>query len=100
MVPKDWHTQNSTLVDDTGLHCKLKRLMPIVGCEADAVAFNEELRHSLLSDAAHRDEVKTVLTDGSYSSGPRHLEGQTAARFEHCLVQVPSKIRCVVQIPL
>jgi hypothetical protein len=30
-VPKDWHTQCSTLADGAGLLSKLKRLYPIVG---------------------------------------------------------------------
>lgn len=30
-VPKDWHTQCSTLADESGLLVKLKRLYPIVG---------------------------------------------------------------------
>jgi hypothetical protein len=30
-VPKDWHTQCSTLAGDSGMLTKLKRLYPIVG---------------------------------------------------------------------
>lgn len=30
-VPKDWHTQCSTLADGGGMLSKLKRLYPIVG---------------------------------------------------------------------
>lgn len=62
--------------------------MPIVGCEADAVAYKEEERRSLRSDEALQGEDKTVLWDGSYSSGPRTLHGDLTARIEHCLAQV------------
>lgn len=62
--------------------------MPIVGCEADAVAYNEEERRSLRSNDANQGEDKTVLRDGSYSSGPRTLHGDLTARIEHCLAQV------------
>lgn len=91
MVPKDWHTQNSTLASDDGLLTKLKRLMPIVGCEADAVAFHEDERRSLRSDERHCHEDKTVLRDGSYSSGPRSLVGSLTARIEHCVVTAESE---------
>ena len=60
------------------------------GCEEDAVAFQEESSRSLRSDEQHATEPKTVLPDGSYSTGPRALAGLTAARFEHCLVRLPA----------
>jgi hypothetical protein len=50
------------------------------------VAFEEESRRSLRSEAQHAAEPKTVLPDGSYSTGPRVLTDLMAARFEHCLV--------------
>ena len=37
-VPRDWHTQCSTLADGAGLLTKLKRLYPIVGEQRRAVA--------------------------------------------------------------
>ena len=51
------------------------------------MAFQEESSRSLLSDEQRATEPKTVLPDGSYSTGPRVLAGLTAARFEHCLVR-------------
>ena len=56
----DWHTQHSTQADANGLISKLKRLMPIVGCEADAVAFEEEERRSLVTLPDAPGEAKTV----------------------------------------
>ena len=56
----DWHTQHSTQADSNGLISKLKRLMPIVGCEADAVAFEEEERRSLVALPEAPHEAKTV----------------------------------------
>lgn len=84
MVPKDWHTQTSSLASDEGLLTKLKRLMPIVGCEADAVAFTEDRRAALQPEQG----AQTMLPDGSYSTGPVALGDDLAARVEHCLVQV------------
>ncbi len=84
MVPKDWHTQTSSLASDEGLLTKLKRLMPIVGCEADAVAFTEDRRAALQPEQG----AQTMLPDGSYSTGPMALGDDLAARVEHCLVQV------------
>lgn len=50
------------------------------------MAYTEDERRSLRTDDAHRGESKTVLPDGSYSTGPRLLRGLTRARVEHCLV--------------
>ena len=56
----DWHTQHSTIAGPEGLTSQLKRLMPIVGCEADAVAFEEETRQSLRALPEAAGEAKTV----------------------------------------
>lgn len=56
----DWHTQHSTLAGAEGLSSKLKRLMPIVGCEADAVAFEEVESHTLRALPDAFGEAKTV----------------------------------------
>ena len=56
----DWHTQHSTLAGPDGITSKLKRLMPIVGCEADAVAFEEEERYALRVLPEALGEAKTV----------------------------------------
>ncbi len=90
MVPKDWHTQTSTLASDEGLLTTLKRLMPIVGCEADAVAFTEDRRASLQPDGGGQ----TVLPDGSYSCAPLVLGDELTARVEHCIVKVRRGAPC------
>eukprot|EP00891_Asterochloris_glomerata_P004081 jgi/Astpho2/4081/Aster-x0190 len=82
----DWQTQCSMLATDEGLTYSLKRLMPTVGCEADAQAFTEDSRTALRS-MQHPDEDKTVLACGCYSAGPRNLGAAgDQARFEHCLM--------------
>jgi hypothetical protein len=60
----DWASQCSMLATPEGLRYKLRRLMPTVGCEADAVAFTEE-------GAAAAAGALAVLPDGSYSLGAR-----------------------------
>ena len=66
----DWHTQHSTLAGAAGLTSKLKRLFPIVGCEADAVAFEEQETQTLsaLPDAA--GEAKTVREPTAKARNP------------------------------
>lgn len=56
----DWHTQHSTLAGAAGLSSKLKRLFPIVGCEADAVAFEEQETQTLRTQPDAAGEAKTV----------------------------------------
>lgn len=38
----DWQCQCSMLCDEEGMKCVTRKLMPTVGCEADAIAFTEE----------------------------------------------------------
>jgi hypothetical protein len=38
----DWQCQCSMLCDAEGMKCVTRKLMPTVGCEADAIAFTEE----------------------------------------------------------
>ncbi len=71
---------------DSCIHFRVVFIDLLPGCEADAVAYTEDERRSLRTDDAHRGESKTVLPDGSYSTGPRLLRGLTRARVEHCLV--------------
>ena len=76
-------TQCSSLAEGNTLLRKLKRLMPTVGCEADAVAFNEEQqRTEFVQESVAPCSV--FLPDGSYSL-PCSLAGHpTKARAEHC----------------
>ena len=71
----DWHTQHSTKADSHGLISKLKRLMPIVGCEADAVAFEEEERRSLLALPVSPGEAKTVHYANDIQAGSECATG-------------------------
>ncbi|KAK9823574.1 hypothetical protein WJX72_003936 [[Myrmecia] bisecta] len=79
----DWQSQCSMLASDSGLQYTLRRMMPSVGCEADATAFTEEAQHSLKTATEQTGEAKTIMPNGSYSIGPRRLEG--TARIESCL---------------
>mmetsp|Transcript_97 Transcript_97/g.213 ORF Transcript_97/g.213 Transcript_97/m.213 type:complete len:390 (-) Transcript_97:26-1195(-) len=40
----DWQCQCSMTCDEEGVSCVTRKLMPTVGCEADAIAFTEEAR--------------------------------------------------------
>lgn len=80
----DWHTQHSTRADSDGLISKLKRLMPIVGCEADAVAFEEEERRSLLALPEAPGEAKTVRLSIRHQAGGR-LQVTRSSHWMVCL---------------
>ncbi|MEW5318748.1 MAG: hypothetical protein WDW38_009943 [Sanguina aurantia] len=75
---------------------KLKRMMPTVGCEADAVAFMEEAS-SLWQDLDGPGGELPVLENGSYFSGSRLLQpGPTpskAAALEMCLAAADGRSR-------
>ena len=58
-------TQCSTVAEDSTLRRKLKRLMPTVGCEADAVAFTEEERVTDIDTERRQSQV--FASDGSWS---------------------------------
>jgi hypothetical protein len=69
----DWQTQCSSLATDTSFQVTARKLMPIVGCEADAVAFNED--GLKLWDAEEGPALLPVLPSGSYSHGEQHSRG-------------------------
>ena len=78
--------------------CLLKRLMPTVGCEADAQSFNEEKRHLFASSTSLTDSHQAVLDDGSYTAASSfELSSETSMRFEHCLVTSEGRRIRVVQ---
>lgn len=58
-------TQCSTLAEGSTLRRTLKRLMPTVGCEADAVAFTEEERITDID--TERQQSQVFAADGSWS---------------------------------
>jgi hypothetical protein len=73
-----------------------RRMMPTVGCEADAVAFTEG-GQEMLSDKSSSHIV--FAADGRYSYGPENLvsEGRTKAAFEHCFTVEPRRRLRVIQ---
>jgi hypothetical protein len=78
----DWTHMTSTLVSDDGLSNAVKKFMPTVGCEADAVAFVEEGHQALRTLEEHRGEAKTISAEGSYRLG--NLKGLSVWR---CLLR-------------
>jgi hypothetical protein len=77
----DWTSQCSMLADATGLQYTLRRLMPTVGCEADAVAFTEDLQAMFPPGGA------AITAEGGYSTGPSSdlsSKDLFKAQSEHC----------------
>uniref|UniRef100_A0A7R9VFF0 DUF3598 domain-containing protein n=1 Tax=Chlamydomonas euryale TaxID=1486919 RepID=A0A7R9VFF0_9CHLO len=86
----DWQEQCSMLADASAgtLHFRVRRMMPTVGCEADAVAFEEESTLLWQRDGGGADgaAVRTVLQDGSYLAAPATLPTDAkSAHVEVCL---------------
>ncbi|BDA40359.1 hypothetical protein COCOBI_01-0120 [Coccomyxa sp. Obi] len=91
----DWQSLCSMQVNgQEGLRYSLKRMMPTVGCEADAVAFTEEAQEGL--SAAEASELGGSTwpgglpwaPDGSYALVPLHIGDEEAKlRVESCLVR-------------
>ena len=79
----DWQTQTSCLVRDGTFRRLCKRLMPTVGCEADAVAFEED------SASVPLDLTGPLIpgADGSYVLAPLALSSLNSLKvvMEHCL---------------
>lgn len=82
------------LANEHELRYAVKRLMPTVGCEADATAFIDEETRALAALDGSLCPAQTYLPEGSFNSGPRSLseKGATTARVEHCLA-LPSEPR-------
>lgn len=85
----DWQSQcSSTVHEGRALAATVRRLMPTVGCEADAVAFTEEATAAAASggDGNGGGDALAVLPDGSYSAGPAafDLEAASKLRLEAC----------------
>lgn len=78
----DWTHMTSTLATAEGLSNSVKKFMPTVGCEADAVAFVEESHQALKAPDGHGGEAKTISPEGSYSLGPRVLGADGGNGFE------------------
>ncbi|CAL5224952.1 g7722 [Coccomyxa viridis] len=81
----DWQTQCSSQASrDDGLRVALKRLMPTVGCEADAVAFTEEAQHGLQPQSE-----LPITPSGSYVLAPASMEAKDL-RLEVCMARPSS----------
>eukprot|EP00898_Chlorokybus_atmophyticus_P003396 jgi/Chlat1/4057/Chrsp26S04109 len=82
----DWQTQCSVTGVDNMLQSTIKRLLPTVGCEADASTIHDES----VSVLPRESDMLSVAysTDGQYSVSPAVLapEGKGDVNFEHCLV--------------
>lgn len=65
----DWQSQCSMFADAEGMKYTLRRLMPTVGCEADAIAFTEEAQEMFSASAA-----PAISPDGGYTHAPAGLE--------------------------
>lgn len=94
----DWQSQCSMQPQATGIKCLLKRIMPTVGCEADAQSFNEEKRQLFESGAPLMEGQQAILSNGSYTAASSlDISSETSIRFEHCLVTAEQRRVRVVQ---
>ena len=77
----DWQSQCSMLANDTGLGYTLRRMMPTVGCEADAIAFTEDQL------AVFTPSTAAITPEGGYTwatvddISPKDI---FKASYEHC----------------
>ncbi|GIL74009.1 hypothetical protein Vretimale_5059 [Volvox reticuliferus] len=90
----DWQSQSSCLVTQgpgtvRSLRNIFKRLMPTVGCEADAIAYVEEAEDVWKADGG--SPVKPVTPSGGYIAAPAKLAGK--AKVEVCLAAPASQTR-------
>lgn len=60
-------TQCSTLAKDSSIVCNVKRLLPTVGCEADAVAYKEEAQTSKFLPEEEQQPAARFVDDGSWT---------------------------------
>ena len=82
MTLYDWQSQCSVWADEASLSMVHRRMMPTVGCEADAIAFTEDGQQLFPADGGSN----TIAADGSYSTGPLDLSSTDhTAAFQHCL---------------
>ncbi|CAG9461592.1 unnamed protein product [Pedinophyceae sp. YPF-701] len=77
----DWQTQASSTVREGTFTRMSKQLMPTAGCEADAVAFEEEIQEAGNTPGSGL----APLPDGGYSIGPTALDSSKKELAEHCV---------------
>ncbi|PRW18378.1 hypothetical protein C2E21_9304 [Chlorella sorokiniana] len=82
----DWQSQSSMLAEEGGLTATDRRMMPTVGCEADAIAYTQDARQLFSTGPA--GPPPAVAPDGSYSTGPSDVSAAEChkAAFESCLM--------------
>lgn len=84
---QDWQTQCSMTASDSSLTYRLRRLLPVAGCEEDSISFEEE---SFTDVSPHLFEACTPEAwPGSYALALRQTNspnGQSRLRMEHCLM--------------
>jgi hypothetical protein len=104
MVPKDWQSQCSVPPPEQAagggglplLRFASRRMMPTVGCEADAVAFTDEMTviggANSTATATPQQVLAAVAADGAYASAPSRLpaDGRATVRLEACLPLPPA----------
>ena len=88
MVPTSWQTQCSMRVVEDRVEWVNRKLIPTVGCEADAVAFEEEG----CKDRAGPIPVH-YLENGSFCIAPSEISASSKWEVHHCLVNVPKEER-------
>lgn len=88
MVPTSWQTQCSMRVVEDRVEWVNRKLIPTVGCEADAVAFEED---------GCKDNAAPVpvhcLENGSFCIAPRDISTNSKWQVHHCLVNLPKEER-------
>lgn len=80
----DWQSQCSINSTETGLMCVTRRMMPTVGCEADAIAFTEEAPEDLIS--GNRNAFFSANGISTQSPGPAMTDEKSFdCKAEHIL---------------
>lgn len=91
----DWQSQSSMLPTTSGVKHLFKRILPTVGCEADAQTFREE-SSNLFQDAPRIQHP--ILDDGSYSTmSSMTLTDAKTLHCEHSFMLSSKKRLRVVQ---
>ncbi|GAX80338.1 hypothetical protein CEUSTIGMA_g7776.t1 [Chlamydomonas eustigma] len=90
----DWQSQCSMVASTQAksLSYRVRRMMPSVGCEADAIAFTEESTSCGIDTSRNSKimEVKAVFRDGSYYAGPSSMSELAAntVTLEFCICKL------------
>ena len=95
---QDWQTQCSMSASHGRLTYRLRRLLPVAGCEEDSISFEEE---SFTNVLPHRHEPCTPKDwPGSYAMVLQQSDspnGHRRLRMEHCLMVAAEERLRIVQ---